>query len=80
MSSHDSTTTFQTFVGKVMYLLFNMLSRFSIAFHGSSKCLLISWLQSLSTVFLETKKIKLVFASLFSYLFAMKRWDHMPTS
>ena len=47
-----------TFVGKVMSLLFNMLSRFSIAFLGSSKCLLISWLQSPSAVIVEPKKIK----------------------
>ena len=39
--------TIQTFVGKVMSLLFNMLSRFAIAFLPRSKCLLISWLQSL---------------------------------
>ena len=63
--------TIWTFVGNVMYLLFNMLSRFSIAFLGSSKYLLISWLQSPSTVFLETKKIKVVFASLFPHLFAV---------
>ena len=43
----------QTFVGKVMSLLFNMLSRFVIAFLPRSKHLLISWLQSLSAVILE---------------------------
>ena len=48
----------QKFVSKVMSLLFNMLSRFVIAFLPRSKCLLISWLQSLSTVILEPKKIK----------------------
>ena len=42
-----------TFVGKVMTLLFNMLSSFVIAFLPRSKCLLISWLQSPSTVILE---------------------------
>ena len=47
-----------TFVGKVMSLLFNMLSRFVIAFLPRSKHLLISWLQSLSAVILEPKKIK----------------------
>ena len=47
----------QTFVGKVMSLLFNMLSRLSIAFLPRSKCLLISWLQSPSAVILEPKKI-----------------------
>ena len=46
-----------TFVGKVMSLLFNMLSRLVIAFHPRSKCLLISWLQSPSAVILEALKI-----------------------
>ena len=45
--------TKQTFVGKVMSLLFNMLSRLIIAFLSRSKFLLISWLQSPSTVILE---------------------------
>ena len=49
--------TIQTFVGKVMSLLFNTLSRFVTAFLPRSKRLLISWLQSLSTVILEPKKI-----------------------
>ena len=48
----------QTFVSKVMSLFFNMLSRLVIAFLPRSKCLLISWLQSLSAVILEPKKIK----------------------
>ena len=47
-----------TFVGKVMSLLFNMLSRLVITFLPRSKCLLISWLQSLSAVILEPPKIK----------------------
>ena len=46
-----------TFVGKVMSLLFNMLSRLVITFLSRSKCLLISWLQSPSAVILEPKKI-----------------------
>ena len=46
-----------TFVGKVMYLLFNMLSSLLIAFFPRSKCLLISWLHSPSAVILEPKKI-----------------------
>ena len=50
--------TIWTFVGKVMSLLFNMLSRFVIAFLPRSKHLLISWLQSPSAVILETKKRK----------------------
>ena len=48
----------QTLVGKVMSPLFNTLSRFVIAFLSRSKHLLISWLQSLSKVTLEPKKIK----------------------
>ena len=48
----------QTFVGKVMSLLFNMLSRLVIAFLPRSKRLLISWLQSPSAVILEPRKIK----------------------
>ena len=47
-----------TFVGKVMSLLFNMLSRLVIAFLPKSKHLLISWLQSPSAVILEPPKIK----------------------
>ena len=50
--------TRRTFVGKVMSLLFNMLSRSVIDFLPRSKCLLISWLQSLSAVILEPKRIK----------------------
>ena len=47
-----------TFVGKVMSLLFNMLSRLVITFLPRSKCHLISWLQSPSAVILEPPKIK----------------------
>ena len=47
-----------TFVGKVMSLLFNMLSSLIIAFLPRSKCLLISWLQSPPAVVLEPQKIK----------------------
>ena len=47
-----------TFVGKVMSLLFNMLSRLVITFLPRSKRLLISWLQSPSAVILEPQKIK----------------------
>ena len=49
--------TRQTFVGKVMFLLFNMLSRLVITFLPRSQHLLISWLQSPSAVILEPKKI-----------------------
>ena len=52
-----------TFVGKVMSLLFNMLSWLVIAFLPRSKCLLISWLQSPSAVILEPKKMKYVAVS-----------------
>ena len=69
--------TIQTFAGKV---LFNTLSRFVIAFLPRSKCLLISWLQSLSTVILEPKKIRSVTVFAFPPLFAMKWWDWMPWS
>ena len=58
--------TRRTFVGKVLSLLFNMLSRFIIAFLPRSKHLLISWLQSLSAVILEPKKIKSVTVSIVS--------------
>ena len=55
--------TIQTFVGKLMSLLFNMLSRLVIAFLPRSKCLLISWLQPLSAAILDPKKIKSVIVS-----------------
>ena len=61
-------------VDKVMFLLFNTLSRFIIAFILRSKCLLISWLQSPSIMILEAKKIKSATVSIF-HLFAMKCWD-----
>ena len=50
--------TRRTFVGKVMSLLLNMLSRLVITFLPRSKCLLISWLQSSSAVIWEPQKIK----------------------
>ena len=56
--------TRQTFVGKVMSLIFNMLSRFVIAFLLKSKRLLILWLQSPSAEVLELKKIKSVTVSI----------------
>jgi len=58
--------TRQTFVGKVMSLLFNMLSRLVIAFLPRSKHFLISWLQSSSAVILESKKRKSVTVSIVS--------------
>ena len=54
----------RTFIGKVMSLLFNMLSRLVITFLPRSKCHLISWLQSPSAVILEPKKIKSVTVSI----------------
>ena len=63
----------QTFVGKVMSLLFNMLSRLVITFLPRSKCLLISWLQSPSAVILEpppSPKQSLPLFPLFPHLFA----------
>ena len=62
----DIALTTYTFVDKVMSLPFNILSRFVIALLPRSKCLLISWLQSLSAVILEPKKIKSVTVSTFS--------------
>ena len=69
--SHPYTTigktialTIKNFVGKVMSLLFNMLSRLVITFLSRSKHLLISWLQSPSAVILWPKKMKSVTASI----------------
>ena len=58
--------TRQNFVGKVMSLLFNMLSRLVIAILPGSKHLLISWMQSPSAVILDPKKIKSVTVSIMS--------------
>ena len=58
--------TKRIFVGKVTSLLFNMLSRLVITFLPRSKCLLITWLQSLSALILEPKKIKSVMVSIIS--------------
>ena len=69
-----------TFVGKVMFLLFNRLSRLVIAFLPRSKHLLISWQQSSSVVILEPQKIQPLIFQLFPHLFAMKWWDRMPWS
>jgi len=67
-----------TFVGKVMSLLFNMLSRLVITFLPRSKHLLISWLYSPSAVILEPPKLSLSLFPLFPLLFVMKWWDWMP--
>ena len=64
--------TRRTFVGKVMSLLLNMLSRLVITFRSRSKRLLIPWLQSLSAVILEPPKQSLTLFPLFPLLFVMK--------
>ena len=66
------TLTRQTFVDKVMSLLFNMLSRLVITFLPRSKRLLISWLQSPSAVVLKPRKINSATVSTVSHLFATK--------
>ena len=57
LSASGGQSVGATFVGKVMSLLFNMLSRLVMTFLPRSKCLLISWLQSPSAVILEPRKI-----------------------
>ena len=64
--------TRRTFVGEVMSLFFNILSRLVITFLPRSKRLLISWLQSPSAVILELRKIKSATVSIFPHLFPMK--------
>ena len=61
-----------TFVGTVMSLLFNMLSRLAITFLPRNKRLFISWLQSQSAVILEPKKTKFFTVSIDANLFALK--------
>ena len=81
MTTRKTTTlTRWIFVGKVMSLLFNMLSRLTIAFLPRRKCLLISWLQSSSAVILEPKKIKFVTVSIVSPSICLEWWDWMPWS
>ena len=63
--------TRQTIVGKVMFLLLNMLSRLVTTFLPRSKCLLISWMQSPSAVILEPQKLSLTLFALFPHLFPM---------
>ena len=69
-----------TFVGTVVSQLFNMLSRFVIAFLPRRKHLLISWLQSPSTVILEPQKTNLSLFPLLPHLCDMKWWGQMPWS
>ena len=85
--SHPYTTTGKnialtrwTFVGKVMSLLFNILSRLVITYLPRSKRLLISWLQSPSTVILEPPKIKSDTVSTVSPSISTKWWDWIPWS
>ena len=66
MTGKTIALTRQTFVGKVMSLLFHMLSRLVIVFLPRSKRLVISWLQSPSAVILEPKDIKFVTVSIVS--------------
>ena len=65
-SGKTTALTIWTFVSKMISLLFNTLSRFVIVFLSRSKHLLISWLQSPSTVILEPKEIKSVTVSIVS--------------
>ena len=74
------TLTRWTFVGKVISLLLNMLSRLVTTFLPRSKSLLISWLQSPYAVILEPQKIKSTLFPLFTQLFFMQRWNRMPWS
>ena len=88
--THPYTTTGKTialtrwtFIGEVLSLLFNMLSRLVITFLPRSKCLLISWLQSPPAVILEPRKIKSDTVSTVSTVspsISMKWWDRMPWS
>ena len=66
--------TIWTFVGKVMSLLFNMLSRFVIAFLPRSKCLLMSWLQSPSAVIWSTSPVIFTVVVLF-YVSTRSAWE-----
>ena len=70
--------TRQTFFGKVMSLLFNMLSKLVITFLPRSKRLLISWLQSPSAVILEPQKIKSDTVSTVSPSISHEGWDWLP--
>ena len=72
--------TRQTFVGKVIPLLFNMLSRLVITFLPRSKCILISWLQSPSAVILEPPKIKSSLFPLFPHHFMGNRCGNSGNS
>ena len=68
----------RTFVGKVMSLLFNMLSKLIIAFPLRSKHLLISWLQSPSALILEPRKLKSITVSMVSPSICHEVMGQMP--
>ena len=70
------TLTIWTYVGKMMSLFFNVLSRIVIAVLSRSKCLLFSWLQSQSAVILEPKKVKSVTVSILSPSICHEVVDH----
>ena len=85
--SHPYRTTGKTialtrwaFVGKIMSLLFNMLSRLVITFLSRSKCLLISYCSHHLQWFWSPQKWSLTLFPLFPHLFPMKLWDRMPWS
>ena len=69
--------TIRTFVGKMMSLLFNMLCRFAIAFLPGSKCLLISCLQSPTTVILELRRSVIVSSFSLSIFHEVMGFDAM---
>ena len=79
-TGENKALTRQTFFGKIMSLLFNMLSGLVIIFLPRSKCLLISCLQSPSAVILALPKWSLPLFPLFHHLFAMKWWEQMSCS
>jgi len=74
MTTGNIALTRQTFVGKVMSLFFNMLSRLVLTFLPRSKRLLISWLQSPSVVIFEPQNIKSDTVYTVSHPFPMKWW------
>ena len=85
--SHPHMTTGKTialswrnFVGKAMSMFFNKLSRLGVTFLSRSKHLIILWLQSPSSVTLESPKLKSDSVSTVSHLFPMKWWDWIPWS
>ena len=78
-NSHIKTITLTrwTFVGKVMSLLFNMLSLLIITFLPKNKCLLISWLQSPSAMILDTPKLKSLTVSIVSPSICLEEMELM---